>query len=281
MLGVTRLKADMRALARAFLALGLLTAASGAPGAGQALEPSKPWVLDYADTQCVATRDYGSQESPITLGFSPSANGENYQILLVQPGKGPTYGEQRQGSIDFGKGPIEGWFLSFASGISKSTIFQFRIPSSEMAAARSASAIRINVRDGPDVSFRLYLMPQLLDGLKDCVANLIDYWNVGGEKNGRIATPAKGQVRKLFSSNDYPAEALSRWQEGSAQFLLLINEKGRVEGCQVLTASGSPALDVMGCQVIRERAHFSPALDPKGTPVRSAVVTPPVTWRMQ
>ena len=73
-------------------------------------------------------------------------------------------------------------------------------------------------------------------------------------------------------------EAMLRSQEGKAQFLLLIDESGKVAGCDVLVASGVPAFDVMGCQVIRDKAKFSPAREAKGAAVRSTVVTPPVKW---
>jgi protein TonB len=62
--------------------------------------------------------------------------------------------------------------------------------------------------------------------------------------------------------------------------ILLVDEAGKVAGCDVLSPSGIPALDIMGCQVIRNRARFTPALDATGKPVRSTVVTPPIIWSM-
>jgi protein TonB len=85
----------------------------------------------------------------------------------------------------------------------------------------------------------------------------------------------------LFDASDYPAEAVKHEQEGSAQYLLLIDEHGSVSGCHVTKASGVPVLDAMGCQVFRQRAKFKPAVDSKGIPVRSAVKTPPIEWKIQ
>ena len=131
------------------------------------------------------------------------------------------------------------------------------------------------------VSFTLESMAQLLDGLAKCNADLQDYWNLGGEKNGRIAVPPKGDVRQVFTSEDYPAEALNQLQEGSSQFLLLVDEHGKVADCHVEKASGIPIFDVMGCQVIVQRMTFAPALDGKGRPARSTYLTPPVNWRIE
>jgi len=257
------------------------TVAAAAGAVGPVLQPIRPWILDYAEAQCVAMRDYGPTGDVTSLAFRPAADGETTEILMIRPGKGPRFGEQHEGAVDLGNGLVKTWELTFGGKQSGNTMYEFRIPNSVLASARSASTIELSVRGGPHERFSLAQLPQLLDGLKDCVANLRAYWNVDGEKTGLIATPSRGDLRPLFSSQDYPDEAFSRSQEGTAQFLLLIDEKGKVAGCQVVQNSGSPALDVMGCQVIRERARFSPARGANGAPVRSSLVTPPITWRME
>jgi TonB family protein len=136
------------------------------------------------------------------------------------------------------------------------------------------------MKGGTDEAFELAAIPALLDGLQKCTDDLRQYWNMGGEIDGRIAVGSKGDVRSVFSSRDYPWEALSRRQEGTAQFLLLIDEVGKVAGCHVLLASGVPALDAMGCVAIQERAKFTPARDDALKAVRSSYVTPPIVWRM-
>jgi hypothetical protein len=59
-----------------------------------------------------------------------------------------------------------------------------------------------------------------------------------------------------------------------------VDEKGSVAGCHVLQPSNIPVLDAMGCQVMRLRGNFSPALDRTGKPVRSTIVTPNIVWKM-
>jgi len=135
-------------------------------------------------------------------------------------------------------------------------------------------------RDRASVTFKLDNMPALLRGLEQCTADLKRYWNMDWEQTGSIAILSKGDLRGVFSASDYPSEALIRNQEGKAQFLLLIDEQGKVAGCYVEKASGIPALDGMGCQAIRERARFKPALDRAGKPVRSTAITPPINWRL-
>jgi TonB family protein len=247
----------------------------------EVLRPTANWVVDCRDDQCLASRDYGSADKPVTLGIRPAPNGESYELLVARPRSGPDFATELKGSVDFGNGPIKAWILNYAGKTSKMNVFQFRISATEMEQAKSATSVTFRPQGAPDMSFALRTIPALLKGLQDCTADLKLYWNMDGEKNGHIKTPAKGDVRGVFDGDDYPGEALDRHQEGGSRFLLLVDEKGSVAGCHVLQPSGVPILDAMGCQVIRQRAKFKPARDPQGKPVRSTVATPEVTWRIE
>jgi TonB family protein len=263
-------------------ALGV-SASTTAPPAAVLRQPVTNWNLDYGEVQCVAARGYGDASNPITLGIRPAPNGESYELLVRLPRSGPVLAKELPGSVDFGPGPIKAWLLYYGVKGQKASLYQFRIPASEMAKARSATAVTFHANGGEDFSFALMVMPAVLDGLEKCTSDLKRYWNMGGEKDGRIARPAttRGDLRAVFTNDDYPSDAYDRRQEGDARLLLLISETGSVAGCHVEVASGVPALDAMGCQIIRERAKFEPARDAAGKPIKSTVVTPPISWRME
>ena len=244
------------------------------------LRPTKPWVLNYAETQCLATRVYDAPDGPLTFGIRPALNGESYELLLVFTRSGPRFGEELEGSVDFGQGEMKPWLLRYGLRPGKLDVYQFKIDLAQMAQARTARGVTLRAKGGPHVALSLSDMPDLLKGMAECTEDLKRYWNADGIESGKIKTPPRGDVRSLFTSQDYPEEAFSRQQEGTAQFVLLVNGKGRVEACHVLQPSGVPVFDVMGCQVIKERGRFRPALDQQGRPVRSTVTTPPVVWRM-
>jgi TonB family protein len=237
--------------------------------------------VNFDDEQCLASQEFGPTEKPITLAIRPAINGESYELLLARTQPGPKYAVQKQGSVDFGSGRIKAWVLNYGGKGSKGDIHQFRIPAANMAQAHTASSVTLRLSGVQDQSFALTSMPAVMKGLADCTADLRQHWNVGGQNDGRIASLSRGDVRGLFKPEDYPAEAQTRGQGGDSQFMLLIDEKGVVAGCHVLKASGIPAIDAMGCKVIRDRARFTPALDSDGKPVRSTAVTPPIVWRLQ
>jgi protein TonB len=92
---------------------------------------------------------------------------------------------------------------------------------------------------------------------------------------------ARGDVRSLFSSDDYPASAQSAGAEGSAQAQLTIGPDGRVVGCSLVRSTGNGALDSATCNILRRRAKFTPARDSSGNPTTDTYTTPTIVWRLE
>jgi TonB family protein len=263
---------------RWLLVLVSSTTSAAAP-VSEPLQPIQPWVLDYAATQCTATREYGPSDKPFTLGIVPSSNGRTYELLVAHKHRLSTV-EELDGSVDFGSGPMKAWLLEYGSHNKDMTIDRYRLSAEQFQQARSAKTVTFKSEGNDTRSFVLEKMPELIDAMQKCIANLHDYWNMDRGKSGKIKTPPRGNIRNDFSDSDYPGEAELRRQEGTGQYLLLIDEDGTVAGCDVLRPSGVPVLDAMGCAVIQERTRMAPALDKDGKPIRSTFVTPPIVWKL-
>ncbi|MCW3798559.1 energy transducer TonB [Sphingomonas sp. BN140010] len=82
-----------------------------------------------------------------------------------------------------------------------------------------------------------------------------------------------GPLPALLSPNDYPAEALRLGQQGTVGAALTISDQGRVTACAIERSSGSVALDVATCRLLRARARFAPAKDAMGASVDGATRT--------
>jgi Gram-negative bacterial TonB protein C-terminal len=261
------------------ISLAVSTQLPAAPKA-TVFHATKPWDVDYGETQCTVMREYGDPADPVTLAIIPSINGATYQLVVAYKRPAPDYAEEFESKVDFGSGPITAWAIKYGSQNRKVRLYRFRISSTEMAQARNASTVTLHLRDIPDVTFALESMPALMDSMEKCTADLQDFWNLGGEKNGRIAQPSRGNIRWDFYPSDYPWEAIRRHQQGTSQYMLLVDERGIVAGCDVLKPSGVPVLDVAGCLVVEQRSRLTPARDAAGKPVRSTYVTPQVSWRL-
>jgi protein TonB len=95
------------------------------------------------------------------------------------------------------------------------------------------------------------------------------------------AQSAKGDLRTLFSADDYPAAASAAEAQGTAQATLTIGPDGRVVGCNLVRSTGNGALDSATCNILRRRAKFTPARDSNGQPTTDTVTTPPIVWRLE
>ncbi|MCW3798727.1 TonB family protein [Sphingomonas sp. BN140010] len=81
------------------------------------------------------------------------------------------------------------------------------------------------------------------------------------------AAKARGSLPGLFSTDDYPQDAIRNEQQGTTSVSLTIGTDGRVSGCTVSGSSGSASLDNATCRIIRSRARYTPAKDQSGNPI--------------
>ena len=96
---------------------------------------------------------------------------------------------------------------------------------------------------------------------------------------GADGKPSTIGLLSLFSSDDYPAEAMRKEETGTVAARISVDDKGKVTGCEVTETSKSPSLDAVTCSVFMERAKFRPALDAKGKAVAGSY-TQRVRWML-
>ena len=81
-------------------------------------------------------------------------------------------------------------------------------------------------------------------------------------------------------SDDYPADALDKEEQGTVEFQLTVGVDGLPSDCVVTTSSGSSSLDSASCRIMMERARFRPARNSAGKPVVGTHVNR-ISWRME
>jgi protein TonB len=75
---------------------------------------------------------------------------------------------------------------------------------------------------------------------------------------------ARLMTANLFQDEDYPASALRAGESGVVGFVAEVGPDGRVTDCVITASSGSAALDLTTCRLVKLRARFVPALDEAG-----------------
>ena len=82
------------------------------------------------------------------------------------------------------------------------------------------------------------------------------------------ASEATANLVSLFSTDDYPREAIRNGEEGTVAVTLTVGPEGKVADCVIDQSSGSPSLDVQTCRILWTRAQFTPARDSQGKAVQ-------------
>ena len=236
--------------------------------AATSLVPAGKWVVDYADRQCVASRRFDNRGKPLTLAIKPSPTSDVVQLNLLRSGR-EMAGAQVDAEITYGNAlPLKVKQLSY--GTSTANIRQINLTADQATLLAGANAVGWNA-SSERVSLDTGSLTPVLKSLATCRADLRDYWNITPGRSAKLKSPARAAASlvSLFSTNDYPADAIRSEQSGTTSVALLIDETGKVAECMIDGTSGIAVLDAKTCIVIRSRGKFTAALGEDGKPVRS------------
>lgn len=254
-----------------------------AAGPVQGAEPRQPtgrWVVDFDDTQCVASRNYGTRDNPLFLVLKSPPIGDVIQIGLMRIGRG---GEAQQIEAEIAidqRPPVRTSMLSFTANKQKHRAYLINLPIQDFVPARTARVISIRARGIVDERFAISAIEPLMKVMDDCVADLRKVWNVTQGDAPANVQPVRGNLQGVIRAEDYPSVAIHKGQSGTVTFALLIDEAGKVADCAIIGTSGSASLDAQSCYVVKERAKFAPATGLDGKPAKGSFVQR-ITWRFE
>jgi protein TonB len=77
----------------------------------------------------------------------------------------------------------------------------------------------------------------------------------------------------------YPKESLANGEQGTVRYRVKIDRRGKARECEVVESSGYARLDSATCQLLMERARFTPRRDGSGKRT-GASHEGKVTWRL-
>jgi len=262
---------------RAIAAAACLTVSFGSPASSAPLQPSDKWHVFFDEAQCLAQRNYGSKEQPLYLVLKRPALGDVLQVAVAKDTRiaEPT---EFDGSFAFdNQAPQKASFLVFRPKGQSLAVYSTNAPLAKISSVRAAKTLRLVVR-GLDETFVLANMDELLGIMATCASDLAKYWNIDKSvADAKIAQHARGNLRPLFSVDDYPTQAIVYGETGRVKVALLVDEVGKVADCSIIETSGVAALDAQACAAIKERAKFTPAVGKDGKPAKEGFVQT-ISW---
>ena len=262
------------------LSAGVLTSAAAPPPDSVPLQPTGKWTVHFDDAQCLAERNYGSKDHPLYLALKQPPLGDVMQLDVIEGG---TVGEASQSDarvwLDDSE-PLKLTTLYYTPTNSKFRVHMMNLPRERFSSVSKAKKLRIRA-SGFDQTFALDSLGQLMVVMDQCVTDLRNVWNVGtsSRDEGGPREDAKGNLRGLFSSDDYPRDSFLNGETGAVRVALLVNEEGKVADCSVIQTSGVAMLDAQSCAVLKARARFVPAVGKDGRPAKDAFIQR-INWRV-
>lgn len=240
------------------------------------LQATGKWVVDYADTHCSAARAFGTADRPLHLVIKPSPTSDVVQIALVRAGSKKA-GVQEDALLKLGaRPPTKVKMLEYGAEKTNTQLINLN---GELAAQMGQETAIEWSSGGRQTILQTGPLRAVMKTLADCRQDLRNYWNIDEARQATFKSRAKANIPRLFSTSDYPAQAVQQRDSGTTSVSLLIDEKGAVKECMVDGTSNIPTLDAMTCIVLRQRAKFEPAIGADGTPIRDSV-TSRVRWEM-
>ena len=259
-------------IARAFVVAVVLVGVVGQSAAGATVDPIGDWKIESSEARCVAVRKYGDVADPITLAVkAPPYKSDVLQLAIIRSGYRKS-AEQSGAKILINSQEYDTYALGYPLASHKQTATLFTLSPTISAALRKASSFSFSLKGGARESFAFGPSESMWTDLAACVERLSRTWNMGGGEGSRFAQRVSGSLRGIFTSADYPREAVLAQFAGSSRVLLLIDEAGNVKDCTVLETSGMAVLDSKTCGVITQRAKFTPAVGADGKPMKDSYV---------
>jgi TonB family protein len=241
------------------------------------LAPSSKWQVEYAESMCILSRNFGTGTEMVTLGLRPLPMSQHSEIVLVTQDKAEDkWGGHAEIALLPAARASSGTFNRFAMAKGKGRIATLFFEDDALAGIEQASAIDIRL----DKTTRRLATPGMAGAmgvLSACQDNLLKHWGIDPAERQREATHVSGNPGRFFGPNDYPSGARRIGAQGRVVAIGTVATDGHVEACVVAESSGNAALDETTCRIMRDKVHFTPARDKDGKAMASHYVMP-VRW---
>jgi TonB family protein len=237
--------------------------------------PEGRWISNWGNHICTLIRQTSGPEA-LALSRAPGAWGMQLRWvnkdwtardrlrkaqLFLEPGHVPVE--------DFDGVPLAGH-----KGVGSGDISYHMLD--RLAAARS-----IRLQDGNKLVGEIALpgADQAVRALRECNDDALRGYGLDPDRMASLQELPKMRDSwgALFSSLDYPSDAIRMGISGISVVRLEIDEKGAVERCTIVKSSNDSDLDKSTCRGF-SRAHYEPAIGPDGNPTGASLISR-ILWR--
>ena len=269
------------------------------------LQPSSPWVVDYAENSCRLIRVFGEGKTTVKLAFESAAPGQWDMLVIGKPLA--TYEEQVQARfLPVGDKTFDGKVARTVTNGEPAILWnqpellpdnlikkleqeqkeRFKNPAvrppadnvaerdeykkQAQAFAAATTELEIDSRRNQPVILETGSLSKAIASFDECGRNSLKDWGVDPDLEDKIARRVWAtNPTGWLSADDYPHDLLMRGKESEVDVRLLIDGAGKVTKCTSLSHFDDKEFNRITCARITERARFEPAELADGTKVPS------------
>jgi hypothetical protein len=268
------------------------------------LQPSSPWVVDYAENSCRLIRTFGEGKAETKLVFESDAPGEMDVLAIGKPLEsfdeqvparflpvgGKTFDGRLGRTVPNGVPAI----LWSSARMLPDSLFDeilaqakvspgVRPPAVTLAQkeyykqqardfAAAANEFEIQTRHNRSVILETGSLGSPMAAFEKCSRESLKDWGVDPDIEDKIARPVWAiNPSGWLVSSDYPGDMLKSGKESEVVARLLIDATGKITKCTSLSHFNEDEFNRITCANIIKRARFEPAELADGTKVPSSM----------
>ena len=253
--------------------------------------PSSAWAADYGDEYCGLVREFPNGEDTITLAFQRVQPGADTQLMLIGDAIKTFRGAEELGwhflpndaerKSRYGRGEVDGkQYLRLDNVV----LMPFSPPAAgaafapptydraaEQAAARTLNGLLVSTGLTKPVRIETGALGAPIGALQACTDDLIKTWGLDPEKHKTMSTPAVMNPNPdgILPQGTIPFSDFAKFAGGGNQVRLMLDASGKPTSCTIFAPTLDKALNDRICQIVMEKASFTPAKDAAGEAMAS------------
>jgi TonB family protein len=258
----------LKFLAASAIVLFAHTMAAAAPKPPALMAPTGPWNVDFADKMCLLMRPYGKDGST-HLMLKPAMLGDSLEIIVTKTTSASSDPQSGKAALSIWGTPsaAETYFTAYSTASAR--LIRIWIKEDAIPLSTVRGTLQIDAKHEGRHLFAIPGIENALPILSKCLDQLRAAYKISDTDLAAIVTKPDASPASIFSSDDYPREALIKGQAGTVGVLIWIEATGRVSTCEVIESSAAPILEKTTCDILTRRARFAPAKDAAGAAIRS------------
>jgi len=273
---------------------GLLAAPAAQAQDGPAVfKASSVWAADYGDDYCRLVRTFSDGKDDINLVLQRIQPGADTQLILIgnslRSFRGatqlqwhflPNDSERKSNFMrsETGDGQqyfrIDGVMFAPPAPPPPGTPFGTVPPydrDADQAAGKNFTGLAIDGGLTKPVRLETGRLDPVVGALQACTDDLIKTWGLDAEAHKTLSAPAVPQFSPdgWLPTGTIPFSEFAKFAGGGNQVRLMLDTDGKPTSCDIHSPTLSEALNGKICQLLMEKASFTPAKDAAGQAIAS------------